>query len=161
MRITESALRRIIREELTVGALRAALDAARGQKSVEDAKAKAVAAAKKFGEKGAEAAIGMLPGGGTLWSFISGAKDIAEIITAAADSDPQVKKKNPLWDKLTIDPEKAAIIDDEVEARFIGDLGAAVGSLPDDAVLPDADTQLSNWLKKKYSGAHVAKDAAK
>jgi len=162
MRITESALRRIVREEIlreaiTVGDLKAALKAAKGQKNKEIALDAAKKLAAKGVEKGAESVVGLFPGGGTIWSWVSGAKDAGEIIYNAAKSDPEVKKKNPLWDRLTLDPEVSAIVDDEVEDKFIKALGDAVTGLDDDAELPDADEQLSNWLKGKYSGAHITK----
>lgn len=56
-----------------------------------------------------------------------------------------------------MDPDTSAIVDDEVEERFVKDLDGAIAGLSDDATLPDADEQLANWLKGKFSGAHVTR----
>jgi hypothetical protein len=157
MRLTEGELRRLIREVITVGDVRTALKYARDKRDKEAAIAAAKAAGGKVMKKGVEAVMGLFPGGGTLWSVVSGAKDIADIVSAAANTGPEEKKKNPLWDQLTVDPDTSAIVDDEVEERFVKDLAGAVEGLPDGDPFPDADDQLANWLKGKFSGAHVRK----
>jgi len=157
MRLTEGELRRLIREVITVGDVRTALKYAKDKKGKEAAIAAAKAAGGKAVEKGVEAVMGLFPGGGTLWSVVSGARDIADIVSSASSTGPEEKKKNPLWDQLTVDPDTSAIVDDEVEERFVKDLAAAVDGLPDTAPFPDADDQLANWLKGKFSGAHVRK----
>lgn len=154
----ESLLREAIRlaiheETIKAGDLRAALDAAKKKQNIEKAKA----AAKEAGKKGVMAALGLIPGAGTLVGAIEAGMELKDLYDAAKDIDPETKKKNPLWDLLTIDPDTSAIVDDAVEAEFVSSLGDRVKYLDDDDDLPDADTQLASYLKGKFDGSHVKK----
>lgn len=152
--LLREAIRLAIHEEtIKVGDIRAALAAAKKKQSVEKAKA----AAKEAGKKGVMAALGLIPGAGTLVGAIEAGMELKDLYDAAKDLDPEAKKKNPLWDLLTIDPDTSAIVDDAVEAEFIAALGDRVKSLDDEDELPDADAQLASYLKGKFSGAHVKK----
>lgn len=153
-RLLREAIRLVLREEgLKVGDIRTALDAAKKKQSIE----KAAAAAKEAGKKGVMAALGLIPGAGTLVGAIEAGMELKDLYDAAKDLDPETKKKNPLWDLLTIDPDTSAIVDDAVEAEFVKALGDKVKVLDDEDELPDADTQLAGYLKGRYGGAHVTK----
>lgn len=155
-RDSEALLREAVREvlitEITVGDLRKAMALLRKNKNIEKAKE----AAKALGL----AVVGkVLDGAGA-----DVLKNVGELGMAAWDIyksvdgvDAKKKEKNPVLDTMTIDPQKAAILDDEVEARFLKALADAVDGLPDSANLPDADVVLSTWLKDEFQGAHVTK----
>lgn len=157
----ERELRLLIREELmrldeaptTVGDVKKALEFAKGKKREELAKAVGRQAAKSVGM----AVVKQIPILGNVANALEAGLELKDLYSTLKSVDPTVKQKNPLWDKMTIDPETAAIVDDEVEERFIDSLGQRVQGLPDDTELPDADEQLASWLKGKYSGAHVTK----
>lgn len=141
---------------LTVGDFKKALAAAQA-----DAKAKNLKAAvdpTKLAINIGKLIGGVIPIVGTIAGAIGAAKDLKDLYTKLNTSAaPKEKESHPLWDKLTIDPEAAAIVDAGVEQKFIVDLSNAVAGLPDSAPLPDADGQLTDWLKTKYAGRHVAR----
>lgn len=165
MRITEAQLRKIIRREinrldeaqLTVGDVKGALKYAKGKKI----KAAAAAVAKEAGKKavplGIKSVLSLVPGVAGAAEWIEKGIELTDMYTAAASMKPKEKESNPLWDMITIDPNTSSIVDDGVESRFISDLADSVANLPDETALPDADEQLANWLKGKFSGAHIAK----
>lgn len=158
MNDSEKLLRETIRcilaeSTLKVGDVKAALTAAKKSQNIEKAKA----AAKEAGKKGIMMALNMIPGAGAIASAIEGGLELKDLYDAAKDMDPKDKKKNPLWDILTIDPETSAVVDDGVEGKFIKDLSQNVMSRGDNEDLPDADSMLKIWLKNKYSGTHIAK----
>jgi hypothetical protein len=157
MKITESRLRQIIREEITVGDVRKALDYAQG-KSYEDALERTTkVVSKKLKKTGIKTVLSLIPGAAGAWEWVSLGMDMKDLYDAATNVTPKEKKKNALWDKITIDPEVSDIVDDDVEAKFIQHLGDTISGLPDDDVLPDADTQLSNWVHRNYKGTQIKK----
>lgn len=161
MRITETALRRAIRvealrilqEDIRVGDLRAQLRAAKGKK-LRDA---GVHTAKKMGVLGLKGALSLIPGASFVGDAIEAGAEIKDLIDVAKSLKPKEKESSPLWDFLTIDPDVSDILDNGVEDKFLLDLGKDVESLPDDAILPDADVQLNSWLKSNYGGTQVLK----
>jgi len=165
VRITESQLRGVIREELarlseadlTVGDVKAALKYARGKRAKDAAAEFAKEAGKKAAAVGVKSFLSIVPGLAGLADAVEAGLELKDLYDAAASATPEQKKANPLWDRLTVDPDTSRIIDDEVEDKFATELGNRISDLPDDTPLPDADTQLSSWLKDRYSGAHVTK----
>lgn len=114
-------------------------------------------ALKSVGKATAGTLAGLMGLGGYS-NFIDAGVNIADTIMAAKGKvKPEDKKKNPMWDLLTLDEPTAAILDNSVEDKFIQDFAAEVEQLPDDAKVPNADTQLNNWLKDKYGGRRVEK----
>jgi len=154
MKISDVRLRQIIQEELTIGDLRAALAAAKKAGNIERAKE----VAKTAGKKGVKAVLGLIPGAGTIMGVIEAGMEIKDFIDAAQNVDPKVKKKNPLWDQLTVDPNVTAIIDDEVESKFVKTLGDQIAGQPDNTPLPNADVLLNRWLAGKYSGTQITRE---
>ena len=165
MRITEAQLRKIIRRELdrldeaqlTVGDVKAALKYAKGKKMKAAAAEAAKEAGKKAGMLGVKSVLSLFPGAAAVAEYIETGMELKDIYSAAKSAKPNEKESNPLWDMLTIDPDISSIVDDEVESRFVSDLADRVSNLPDETALPDADEQLANWLKRKFSGAHITK----
>ena len=169
IKITEKQLRRLIRQELlkeagiTVGDIKSAL------KHASDQKLKKVTrdVGKSALVGGAKIAANFFTGGiaGELIDIVDKVKDAKEVggplvgalFPKLFKSSPQDKESHPIWDRLTIDPETATVIDDSVEENFLKDLEAQVAKLPDDTVLPDADEQLASWMKRKFKGTHVSK----
>ncbi len=158
MRITESSLRKIVKEEIslqllreaaesekiTVGELRAAIKYAEG-KSKADARKAAVAAGATDGTL---AVLQMIP-------YFGVGVGIGQILKSMYTSfnvadKPKLKVTNPLWDIMKIDPVASAIIDDEVERDFIKHLNRLIRNLDDDDQIPNADEQLQTWLKNTY-----------
>lgn len=165
--ISEQKLRSLIQEAIlserdemdaaastmTAGELRRALRNARG-KNVMTIGGEV---AKKAGLYGLKAALGTLPGGGTISAALEAGLDIADIIGKARNLKPREKKSSPLWDVLSIDPDVSDVVHDAVEDRFIDSYAASIESLPDDAPLPDADRAFTKWLEREYNGVQVAK----
>lgn len=156
MRITESQLRRIIREELTVGDLRDALAAAKGKKIAAAAKEMGKTAAKK----GAMSILGLIPGATSIVGAIETGMEIKDLYDAATSINPEEKKSNPLWDFLTIDSDTSQIVDDAVEQKFVKDIADRVQGMPADSKLPNIDTQLNNWLSKNYNNSKISKGSS-
>lgn len=72
---------------------------------------------------------------------------------------PDTQKTNTWLDKLDIDDQTAAIVDDTVEAGFFQELANTLSKIPDDTPLDDSfsmDARLGEYLKKKYKGHFVA-----
>jgi hypothetical protein len=150
--------RELLNEEvLKVRDLKAAIEYTKGKKLKDAAAAVAKEAGKKGLQLGFNALLSMIPGASFVKDAVETGIELKDLYTAAKDVSPTAKKKNPMWDKLTIDPDASAIVDDAVEQEFINLLGDRIKYLDDDAELPDADTQLSNFLKVKYNKTHITK----
>ena len=89
----------------------------------------------------------LVPGGGTALSVAQALK--------AMYSAPDEKKTDTYLDKLNVDDEIAAIVDDTVEDNFLNKAMELIEGLPDDADIPDINEELSNWLKGKYDARTV------
>jgi hypothetical protein len=112
----------------------------------------------KMANHGVGIALSAIPFGSALWSTISAVKDSTEVIINAHNKlkDPE-KKKNPIWDQITIDPDTSEIVDDAVEFNFLKNVSDTIENAPDDQDI-DLDVMLSNYLKGKYNKHHVATD---
>jgi mannose/fructose/N-acetylgalactosamine-specific phosphotransferase system component IIB len=166
MILTEGELRRIIRralmedaaaEEVTVGDVKKALKYAKGKKLKDAAIEISKEAGKKAAVSGVKSVLSIIPGLAGVADAVEKGMEIKDLYDAAMSANPEQKKKNPLWDMLTVDPDTSAIVDDGVEQEFVNSLADKVSSLPDDAKIPNADAQLKGYLKDKYSGAYVSK----
>ena len=112
-------------------------------------------ALKQKGEKIGNIALG------TLMGFIPGAevaKTTFEFIRAAI-SKPDTKKTDTWLDKLDIDDEMSAIVDDTVENGFMQMMSKTIESKPDTQSLEpnfNMNAEMVNYLKKQYAGRTVA-----
>jgi hypothetical protein len=112
-------------------------------------------ALKQKGEKIGNIALG------TLMGFIPGAetaKTTFDFIKAAI-SKPDTKKTKTWLDKLDIDDEMSAIVDDTVENGFMQMMSKTIESKPDNQPLePDfnMNAEMVNYLKDKYEGRTVS-----
>jgi hypothetical protein len=112
-------------------------------------------ALKQKGEKIGNIALG------TLIGFIPGAdvaKTTFEFIRAAI-SKPDTKKTGTWLDKLDIDDEMSAIVDDTVENGFMQTMANTIESEPDDKPLEDdfnMNDKMVNYLKDEYEGRTVS-----
>jgi len=112
-------------------------------------------ALKQKGEKIGSVALG------TLMGFIPGAeaaKTTFDFIKAAI-SKPDTKKTKTWLDKLDIDDEMSAIVDDTVENGFMQMMSKTIESKPDSQPLePDfnMNAEMVNYLKDKYEGRTVS-----
>jgi len=112
-------------------------------------------ALKQKGEKIGNIALG------TIIGFIPGAdvaKTTFEFIRAAI-SKPDTKKTGTWLDKLDIDDEMSAIVDDTVENGFMKTMSDTIESEPDDKQLEDnfnMNDKMVNYLKDKYEGRTVS-----
>lgn len=152
-------IRQILREEaaLKVGDIRRALDAAKGDSDKSDIASISKSAARKLGRRAAGLAINTMPGGSVAWAAFNVARDMRDLYKKAKHIPDSEKKKNPLWDYLTLDPETADILDDDVEQDFVDWLAAKVEDMPDDAYLPNAEDQLADYLMRYYNGHYITK----
>jgi hypothetical protein len=104
----------------------------------------------KIGDLAIDVALDMIPGVGV-------AKTTFDFIKAAF-LKPDTKKTNTWLDKLDIDDEMSAIIDDTVENGFIKIITNTIESESDDKLLePDfnMNAKMVDYLKDKYEGRTI------
>jgi len=89
----------------------------------------------------------IIPGAGTALSLGQTLKSMY--------SAPDDKKTNTMIDKLNVDDEVAAIVDDTVEDNFLNVALEAIEGLSDDADIPDINQKLADWLRSKYDARTV------
>jgi hypothetical protein len=112
-------------------------------------------ALKQKGEKVGGVALG------TLLGFIPGA-DAAKTtfdFVKAAFSKPDTKKTKTWLDKLDIDDEMSAIVDDTVENGFLRILTNTIDNESDDKPLEqdfNMNAKMVSYLKQQYSGRTIA-----
>jgi hypothetical protein len=110
---------------------------------------------KQKGEKIGNVALG------AVMSLIPGAeaaKTTFDFIKAAI-SKPDAKKTNTWLDKLDVDDEMSAIVDDTVENGFMQSMAAAIEKESDNKPLEsdfNMNAKMVDYLKKKYAGRHVS-----
>ena len=163
-RRADALLRRVIREmvlaeaDVTVGDVKDALEALGKAKTIEKAKA-GIKSLGLFAVGKVLNAMQEMPSP-TLQSIGQAGElgmGLFDFVMAVKGTEPEAKKSNPVLNALTIDPETSAIVDDEVEARFVKELASTIAGMAPSTKLPDADKALANWLKGKFGGAHVTK----
>jgi hypothetical protein len=94
--------------------------------------------------------LGLIPGA-------SNAKTTFEFLRAAFEK-PDTKKTQTWLDKLDIDDEMSAIIDDTVENGFLKIMASTIESEPDTKQLEsdfNMNAKMVNYLKSEYSGRTV------
>jgi hypothetical protein len=104
----------------------------------------------KGGEIAIDQILGLIPGA-------SNAKITFDLVKAAM-SKPDDKKTNTWLDKLDIDDETSAIVDDTVENGFIKTLAKSLDKKSDNDPLEDdfnMNQELVDYLKEKYKGRTV------
>lgn len=104
-----------------------------------------------------KALIGILPGGGTINAGIEASGEIGSVIGGMYQSGDN--KKTGTWlDKLSLDDELSAIVDDTVESGFINDLIKRFKQKDPNERLPadfNINTELMEYLRLKYEGRSV------
>lgn len=105
---------------------------------------------EKIGQVALDTVIGLIPGAGnakTTYDFIK-----------AAFSKPDTKKTNTWLDKLDIDDEMSAIVDDTVENGFLQTLAKTIEGESDNTPLEsdfNMNAKMVNYLKSKYGGRTI------
>jgi hypothetical protein len=105
---------------------------------------------EKIGQVALDTVVGLIPGADaarTTFDFIK-----------AAFSKPDTKKTNTWLDKLDIDDEMSAIVDDTVENGFLKALTQTIDSEADDKPLEqdfNMNAKMVDYLKKTYGGRTV------
>jgi hypothetical protein len=95
--------------------------------------------------------LGLIPGA-------SNAKTTYDFVKAAI-SKPDTKKTKTWLDKLDIDDEMSAIVDDTVENGFMQTMSNTIESEPDDKQLEDdfnMNDRMVNYLRDEYEGRTVS-----
>jgi len=106
-------------------------------------------------DQGVDIAVDLL---GAVIPGIGAAKKTWDIFKAIG-SKPDTQKTNTWLDKLDIDDQTAAIVDDTVEAGFFQELSDTISRIPDETPLDnsfDINVRFEEYLKKKYKGHFVA-----
>jgi hypothetical protein len=106
---------------------------------------------EKVGGVALDTIIGLVPG-------LDVARTTFDFIKAAV-SKPDVKKTKTWLDRLDVDDEMSAIVDDTVENGFMKTIAQTIDSEPDDKALePDfnMNARMVNYLQDKYEGRHIA-----
>lgn len=105
---------------------------------------------EKIGSVALDQIINLIPGA-------SAAKTTFDFIKAAM-SKPDTQKTGTWLDKLDIDDETSAIVDDTVEAGFMKALSASIDSMSDDQPLEgdfNMNQKLVDYLKSTYKGRTI------
>lgn len=105
---------------------------------------------EKIGNIALDTVIGFIPGADV-------AKTTFDFIKAAI-SKPDAKKTNTWLDKLDVDDEMSAIVDDTVENGFMQAMAKSIEGEEDNKPLePDfnMNAKMVNYLKSKYSGRTI------
>jgi len=105
---------------------------------------------EKIGTVVLDTVIGAIPGVGS-------AKTTFDFIKAAF-SKPDTKKTNTWLDKLDIDDNMSAIVDDTVENGFLKTLAQSIESESDDKPLEqdfNMNAKMVDYLKQKYGGRTI------
>jgi uncharacterized membrane protein YheB (UPF0754 family) len=122
-------------------------------------------AAIDLGTMAAKSAAGALSLGisdriGDFVDVIAKGKELYDLWVKAHEIvNADLKEKNPFWDHVTIDPDKSKIMDDRVEQEFIKWLSNEINGMPDSAKIPDADTVLGAWMKRKFNKHSINSDS--
>lgn len=106
---------------------------------------------QQIGNVALDTVIGLIPGA-------NAAKTTFDFIKAAI-SKPDDKKTNTWLDKLDIDDQMSAIVDDTVENGFMKVMSASIEKEPDDKPLePDfnMNARMIGYLQSKYQGRTIA-----
>lgn len=129
---------------------------------IKEFKSGKIAAASKLTGKGVsygvEALVGLFPGGGTLMTALKAGNDAIEIyadVFGASDD-----KKTGLWlDKLNLDDELSAIVDDTVESGFLNYLLGTFRQKNPNEQLPDnfnINGEMVRYLAQKYDNRTIS-----
>ncbi len=163
MKVTKRQLRRIIREEKArflneinwerlademdvdpqirkVGDLRKIIKTLQSEK-------RAKLGIEGLKDLGIGALADIVPGAGTALSLAQTLKSMY--------SAPDDKKTDTMLDKLNVDDEVAAIVDDTVEDNFLNVALDSLEGLSDEDDIPDINEKLASWLKSKYDARTV------
>jgi len=122
-------------EIMTMGDLRAAIKGVRRAKLT------------KKGLNVAYELMGLIPAIGTAKTVF----DILRTAYASIDDD----KTGTAIDKLNVDDQITAIIDDKIENGFMKFVGTRLGKLGDDVPIPDINKALIAYLKKNFENRSV------
>ena len=105
---------------------------------------------EKVGKVAIDAVLGAIPGMGT-------AKTSFDFFKAAFQK-PDDKKTSSWLDKLDVDDEMSAIVDDTVENGFLKAIAAAIDKKPNDEKLDpnfNMNAKMTKYLEDKYKGRTV------
>ena len=119
---------------------------------------KRIIASKKGGQAldvakdvAAGAILDVIPGAATVKTLFDLVKPMYKL--------PDEKRTNTSLDKLDVDDDVSAIVDDTVEDNFLNDLSKTIQDLPDTTPLTDVDMTkaLGNYISKNYNKRTVVK----
>jgi len=95
--------------------------------------------------------LGLIPGA-------SNAKTAFDFIKSAI-AKPDTKKTQTWLDRLDVDDQMSAIVDDSVENGFMQAMAKSIESQPDDKELEsdfNMNAKMVDFLRNKYGGRHIA-----
>jgi len=113
----------------------------------------------EVGKRAASALVGMLPGGGTALTLFTSAKDSLDLLKKVYGADDKAKTGTGL-DKLNVNDQVSAIVDDPIEVAFLNYLiKDKFVNAPEDQSLEDFDATkgLQRYLIDKFGGTTVKK----
>ena len=117
---------------------------------------RALEAGKEIGKKAAEAAIEQIPVVSNIFSLWKGAQDAKQIVGKLYGAEDSFKSATGL-DKLNVDDNVSKIVDDPIEVKFLNYYANLINDMDDDAPLPDATTELQDFLAAKFEDNTVKK----
>lgn len=110
---------------------------------------------KQKGEKIGDVALGVITG---LIPGADAAKTTFDFIKAAFKK-PDTKKTKTWLDRLDIDDDMSAIVDDTIENGFMQAMAKSIESQPDDKELEsdfNMNARMVDYLKKQHGGRHIS-----
>ena len=110
---------------------------------------------KQKGEKIGGVALGVITG---LIPGADAAKTTFDFIKAAIGK-PDTKKTKTWLDRLDVDDQMSAIVDDSVENGFMQAMAKSIESQPDDKELEqdfNMNAKMVDFLRDKYGGRHIS-----
>ena len=117
---------------------------------------RAAEAGKEVGKEAMDAILGALPGFGTIYNVLKGAKTAVKALDKIYGADDDIQSNTGL-DALNVDDNVSKIVDDPIEVKFLNYYANLINDMDDDAPLPDATTELQDFLAAKFEDNTVKK----
>jgi len=117
---------------------------------------------KRVGKLAAEKVVGylggLIPGASAIINVVKDAKDTFDFVKSVYSADDNFKTQSGL-DRLNVDDNVSAIVDDNIEAAFLKYLTAALMKMNDATPIDDwsATQELQKYLSQQFQGHAVKK----
>jgi hypothetical protein len=117
---------------------------------------RASAAGKEVAKSAIDSILGALPGVGSVYNVLKGTKTAVDALNKIYGADDDIKSNTGL-DALNVDDNVSKIVDDPIEVKFLNYYANLINDMDDDAPLPDATTELQDFLAASFEDNTVKK----